>query len=237
MHAAAPVVSECGYAEGGVLAVNAIDVAGSGVVHALGGVAALVGAYIAGPRIKTPMTPDPNDVPIVPLHSERSHNTGAAGDREQRAHSIASDLSHVAGGGLPEPMAAAAGRPASRMFIALGAFIMWYSFYGFNLGALGGIIGRSSAAGRIMMVTTIGGMCGAVTAAALGAYVHRWELSISNVCNGATRALGFGDPRHGTSHEGGPMPHACFMRTSRVPHACTVIPHAVIMRDTSGPSY
>eukprot|EP00892_Ulva_mutabilis_P006280 jgi/Ulvmu1/4023/UM189_0007.1 len=187
--------------DGGVLAVNAIDVAGSGVVHVLGGVAALVGAYIAGPRIKTPTAPDPSDVRVAPLHSERSHGLGGGAG----VLSVASDLSLATGtrdgglpdtvaavtasGGLSETVAAAAGRPASRTFIVLGAFVMWYSFYGFNLGALGAIIGRASSAGRIMMLTTIGGMSGAVTAAALGMYVSRWELSISNVCNGLIAGL------------------------------------------------
>lgn len=184
----------CGVSTGGgVLTANAIDVAGSGVVHVLGGMAALVGAYIAGPRIKTPITPDPDDTVLVPLHSDRSGAGAVAGAGDGHMPSPASEVSLKAvgpsggpGGAveLPEAVAAAAGRPASRMFLALSAFIMWYSFYGFNLGALGGIIGRASAAGRIMMVTTIGGMSGAVTSAMLGAYVHRWELSISNVCNG-----------------------------------------------------
>lgn len=191
---AAALNRKCEATGGGVLAVNAIDVAGSGVVHVLGGVAALVGAYIAGPRIKTPVTLDADNTTFVPLYSERSH-TAAQGDPPHMPRP-ASDLSLKAaslvsaggGGGpveLPEAVVAAAGRPASRTFLALSAFVMWYSFYGFNLGALGGIIGRSAAAGRIMMVTTIGGMSAAVSSAMLGAYVPRWELSISNVCNGA----------------------------------------------------
>lgn len=182
---------------GGVLTANVIDVAGSGVVHVVGGVAALVGACIAGPRIKTPVTPDPDDTVLVPLHSDRSAVGGNTSAGDNHLPSLASEVSLKAvglpgalgaSGELPEAVAAAAGRPASRMFLALSAFIMWYSFYGFNLGALGGIIGRASAAGRVVMVTTIGGMCGAVTAAMLGAYVHRWELSISNVCNGTAAA-------------------------------------------------
>lgn len=78
-----------------------------------------------------------------------------------------------------------ASRPAARAMIALGAFIMWFTWYGFNIGSLGGISGRSGVAAHAMIITTLSAMSGAVTSVICAKFTSCFSFTISTTCNGA----------------------------------------------------
>lgn len=81
-----------------------------------------------------------------------------------------------------------AARPAARAMIALGAFIMWFTWYGFNIGSLGGISGRSGVAAHAMLITTLAGMSGAVTSVVCTKFTSCFSFTISTTCNGVNFA-------------------------------------------------
>lgn len=111
-----PVVGHWIWAEGGWLyRMGMLDFAGSTVVHTVGGICALVGAWMVGPRVGK-YNPDgtPNAIP---------------------GHNI--------------PMA------------ALGTFILWLGWYGFNPGST---LKASSAIATIAMTTTLAASAGAAVA-------------------------------------------------------------------------
>jgi hypothetical protein len=132
---------------------GAVDVAGSGVVHVMGGASALAGAYIAGPRLTRP----PDD------------SRSLSSIRRNSQHC----LSHLRG--TPT---------SSWTLLCLGAFLMAFSFVGFNLGSLQRIIGNGRAAGRVLAVTTISGMSGTLAAAAAGLALRWGDFSVATLCNG-----------------------------------------------------
>lgn len=84
-----------------------------------------------------------------------------------------------------------AARPAARAMIALGAFIMWFTWYGFNIGSLGGISGRSGVAAHAMLITTLSAMSGAVTSVVCAKFTSCFSFTISTTCNGAPRLCPF----------------------------------------------
>merc|ERR1719181_2428367 len=124
------------------------DFAGSGIVHLTGGVGALVGAYVTGPRIDRfePEGLDP-DGPYAP------HNVPNA---------------------------------------ALGTFILWFGWYGFNCGSTLYMTGFADAgsAGLVAVNTTIAPAMGGIAALLLRRFVLQPKaLSVTPVCGGILAGL------------------------------------------------
>ena len=119
-----------------------IDFAGSSIVHGVGGFAALVAAYMVGPRIGKYV-----DGKIMPIHG---HN---------------------------------------QIYAALGVFILWFGWFGFNGGsqlAWGG--DDAVAASTVVLITNL-----AAAAGALGALVTTWihygKPNLGMTLNGALAGL------------------------------------------------
>ena len=114
-----------------------IDFAGSTIVHMTGGIVALVGAYMVGPR---------------------------------------------AGRVFGRPPAA-----SNMALAALGTFILWFGWYGFNVGSTLGA-GDPNQLGLVVINTTL-----AATAGALGAMFHTYFVTkhwnVSFILNGALAGL------------------------------------------------
>lgn len=132
-----PVVVFWTWGGGWIAAGGFVDFAGSTIVHMTGGIVALTGAYILGPRVGRVF-----------------------------------------------------GRPpaASNMAIAaLGTFILWFGWYGFNVGSTLGA-GDLNQLGLVAVNTTL-----AATAGALGAMFHTWFVTkhwnVSFVLNGSLAGL------------------------------------------------
>lgn len=135
-----PIVGHWIWAEGGWLyRLGMLDFAGSTVVHTVGGICALVGAWMVGAR-KGKYNPDgtPNAIP---------------------GHNI--------------PMA------------ALGTFILWLGWYGFNPGST---LQASPAIATIAMTTTLAASAGAVVAMFL-TWIRYGKPDVSMSFNGALAGL------------------------------------------------
>lgn len=135
-----PVVGHWIWAEGGWLyRIGMLDFAGSTVVHTVGGICALVGAWLVGPRAGK-YNPDgsPNAIP---------------------GHNI--------------PMA------------ALGTFILWLGWYGFNPGSS---LKASPAIATIAMTTTLAASAGAAVAMFV-TWIRYGKPDVSMSFNGALAGL------------------------------------------------
>jgi len=135
-----PVVGHWIWAEGGWLYdLGMLDFAGSTVVHTVGGICALVGAWMVGARVGK-YNPDgtPNAIP---------------------GHNI--------------PMA------------AMGTFILWLGWYGFNPGST---LQASPAIATIAMTTTLAASAGAVVAMFL-TWIRYGKPDVSMSFNGALAGL------------------------------------------------
>jgi len=109
-----------------------MDFAGSGVVHMCGGVAALVGAAVIGPR------------------KGRFADNGTA--MEIPGH--------------------------SSVLAALGTFILWFGWYGFNCGSTLGIHTYSTDAARVAVTTTLSPAMAAFTVVVVKKLMtHVWDLN------------------------------------------------------------
>lgn len=123
-----------------------VDFAGSTAVHLVGGVAALIGAAILGPRIgKYVKKPDGKlEVRAIPGHS--------------------------------------------LTLGALGVFILWFGWYGFNGGSTYGIIGMEQLAAKVMVNTSV-----AASVATIGTIAITWvrykKPDVSMALNGALAGL------------------------------------------------
>ena len=132
-----PVVVFWTWGSGWIAAQGFLDFAGSTIVHMTGGIVALVGAYVLGPR------------------------TGRVFGRPPAASNLG--------------------------FAALGTFILWFGWYGFNVGSA---LGASDVnlLGLVTVNTTL-----AATAGALGAMFHTWFVTkhwnVSFVLNGSLAGL------------------------------------------------
>jgi Amt family ammonium transporter len=119
-----PVVTHWVWGEGWLSEIGFFDFAGSGVVHMLGGAAALAGVLIVGPRIG------------------KYDESGAA--RSIPGHSVTLG--------------------------ALGVFILWFGWYGFNAGSTLAAVGQDIATPAV--TTTL-----AAGAGALGAMLTAWIVT------------------------------------------------------------
>ena len=62
-------------------------------------------------------------------------------------------------------------------FAALGTFILWFGWFGFNCGSAGGIVGQSATVSRVAVSTTLGGAAGGVAALAFAVKVDKcWDV-------------------------------------------------------------
>lgn len=136
-----PVMGHWIWGGGWLAEMNFHDFAGSTVVHAVGGVAAFMGAWMLGPRIG------------------RYNEDGSA--NVIGAHNI--------------PLA------------ALGVFILWFGWYGFNAGSTLGT-GDPLAIARIAMNTTLAAVAG-VLVAMFYAWKRYGKPDLSLALNGALAGL------------------------------------------------
>ena len=132
-----PVVVFWTWGGGWILAQGFIDFAGSTIVHMTGGIVALVGAYVLGPRVGRVFGRPP-----------AASNLGIA---------------------------------------ALGTFILWFGWYGFNVGSALGA-NDVNVLGLVAVNTTL-----AATAGALGAMFHTYFITknwnVSFILNGSLAGL------------------------------------------------
>jgi len=125
-----------------LLGTGMIDFAGCGVVHMTGGISALLGAYVVGPRI-------------------------GRYDADGRLVEIPGHSSTLQ---------------------ALGTFILWVGWYGFNPGSTLAITGLGDVAGRAAVTTTLSAAGGAVSCLAIyKASSHAFDLG--QTLNGALAGL------------------------------------------------
>lgn len=123
-----------------------VDFAGSTAVHLVGGVAALVGAVVLGPRIG-------------------KYSKGADGKLVSKAipgHSLTLG--------------------------ALGVFILWFGWYGFNAGSTYGIVGMEQLAAKVMVTTSV-----AASVATIATMIITWVRykapDVSMTLNGTLAGL------------------------------------------------
>ncbi len=135
-----PIVGHWIWGGGWLAARGMIDFAGSTVVHSVGGWAALIGAYMVGPRIGK-YTPGgkPNAIP---------------------GHSITLG--------------------------ALGVFILWFGWFGFNPGST--LSGTNPAIGLIAVNTNLAAAAGAIMAMSI-CWIKYGKPDVSLTLNGALAGL------------------------------------------------
>lgn len=123
--------------EGWLTGIGFLDFAGSTVVHQVGGIVALIGAAIVGPRVGREFGNPP--------------------------------------------------KPSNMMLATLGTFILWFGWYGFNVGSTLGA-GDPNIMGLVAVNTTLAAAVGAVSAM-LFVYLRtqKWDLAI--ILNGSLAGL------------------------------------------------
>ena len=164
-----PVVVHWAWSGAGFLSVanpnallgGVIDFAGSGVVHLTGGIAALCGAAVIGPR---------------PGRFITAAELGKPYDGGSCAASC--------GCCRPDKPLPLPGH--SSVLQALGTFILWMGWYGFNAGSTLAIEGSATAtAARIFATTTLSASCGGVTAVVLERVRGKGkQWDVAAMCNG-----------------------------------------------------
>ena len=167
-----PVVAHWAWSGAGFLSVanadafygGVLDFAGSGVVHMTGGVAALCGAAVIGPR--------PGRFIKAPEHRDAAEGMRVCSGCRRKQ--------------MPMPMPG-----HSSVLQALGTFILWMGWYGFNAGSTLAIEGSSTAtAARIFATTTLSASCGGITAVILERVRgtgQQWDVRA--MCNGVLAGL------------------------------------------------
>lgn len=135
-----PVLGHWVWGGGWLAGLGFLDFAGSTVVHAVGGFAALGAVLVLGPRIGRYV------------------------------------------GGKPVAM------PGHNMtFAALGVFILWLGWYGFNAGSTMGIAGDPGLVAHIVLTTTLAAAAGGATALAASWARHRrpdFSLTVNGILAG-----------------------------------------------------
>jgi len=135
-----PIVSHWAWGGGWLASIGFLDFAGSGVVHMLGGVAALAGAMVVGPRIgKYTASGEPRAIP---------------------GHSVAHG--------------------------ALGVFILWFGWYGFNAGSTLAAVGMDIATPA---VTTTLAACAGALSAMIAAWFIKGKPDVGFTLNGVLAGL------------------------------------------------
>eukprot|EP00931_Biecheleriopsis_adriatica_P086089 TRINITY_DN60815_c0_g1_i1.p1 TRINITY_DN60815_c0_g1~~TRINITY_DN60815_c0_g1_i1.p1 ORF type:complete len:886 (+),score=149.39 TRINITY_DN60815_c0_g1_i1:73-2730(+) len=159
------------------------DCAGSGVVHLIGGVSALVGNALLGRRIMRPDDPeiaswlDPETaVETVPKHADSSQPSEQvpAVMFQRRFDDVIRDQTEFI---------------ACNYLQVMGMFILWVGWYGFNAGgSLTASSNSAYAAGLVSWNTTM-----AAAAGGLGSYLYlygfRLNLDTCFLCNGLLSGL------------------------------------------------
>ncbi|CAJ1425486.1 unnamed protein product [Effrenium voratum] len=163
------------------------DCAGSGVVHLLGGVAALAGNSLLGRRI---MRPEEPDMKVSPFGRSQEEEVDLERDRPETYVSPCSSLPN----GRWQRRFDNAERdnaefqPCNYLQV-MGMFILWVGWYGFNTGgALTSHAGSYHTAGLVAWNTTMAGAAGG-----FGAYLYlygfRLNLDVGFLCNGLLSGL------------------------------------------------
>jgi len=135
-----PIASHWAWGGGWLSTIGFFDFAGSGVVHMLGGVAALAGAIVVGPRI--------------------GKYTSDGKPKLIQGHSVTHG--------------------------ALGVFILWFGWYGFNAGSTFAAVGQDIATPAV--TTTLAASAGAV-AAMITAWMLRGRPDVGFSLNGVLAGL------------------------------------------------
>lgn len=132
-----PVVVFWTWGGGWILEQGYIDFAGSSIVHMCGGIIALIGAYLVGPRVGRVFGAPP--------------------------------------------------RPSNMALAALGTFILWFGWYGFNVGST---LGASNVdqLGLVAVNTTLAAAIGAITAM-FYQYVRTQKWDLGFILNGSLAGL------------------------------------------------
>ncbi|MEM8994953.1 MAG: ammonium transporter, partial [Acidobacteriota bacterium] len=136
-----PVVGHWVWGGGWLASLDFHDFAGSTVVHGVGGVSALIAAWMLGPRFG------------------RFNDNGTA--------------NVIGGHSLP--------------LVALGTFILWFGWYGFNAGSTLGM-GEPQVVARVAMTTTLAPAAAAIVAMCV-AWARYGKPDLSLALNGALAGL------------------------------------------------
>eukprot|EP00416_Gambierdiscus_australes_P007025 CAMPEP_0171147264 /NCGR_PEP_ID=MMETSP0766_2-20121228/147980_1 /TAXON_ID=439317 /ORGANISM="Gambierdiscus australes, Strain CAWD 149" /LENGTH=499 /DNA_ID=CAMNT_0011611173 /DNA_START=1 /DNA_END=1501 /DNA_ORIENTATION=- len=170
-----------------------MDFAGSGVVHMVGGVAALVGAATVGPRKDRYNASDEFGAHSVPFCALGTFflwfgwygfNPGSTGSLHDvsTAHTV----------GLVAVNTTRRVRGAQRAFLALGTFFLWFGWYGFNPGSTGSLHDVSTAhtVGLVAVNTTLSPCVSGLLVFFLRATICPPKLlDVGGFCNGILAGL------------------------------------------------
>ncbi|MTI80356.1 MAG: ammonium transporter [Firmicutes bacterium] len=135
-----PVIGHWVWGGGWLQNLGMIDFAGSTVVHSVGGWAALVGAYVIGPRIG------------------KYNEDGSVND--------------IPGSNI--------------VFVALGVFILWFGWFGFNGGST--LSGTTPTIATIAINTNLAAATGAIFAM-ITARIQSGKVNVTGTLNGALAGL------------------------------------------------
>jgi len=143
-----------------------MDFAGSGIVHMVGGVGALAGAIIVGPRAQRWNQPESETNEVVCVGAKDAWGSGDRQVEVFEAHNIP--------------------------FCVLGTFFLWFGWYGFNPGSTGSMHDKATAttAGLVAVNTTL-----APCVAGLLVFIFRAvavapkRLDVGGFCNGILAGL------------------------------------------------
>jgi len=146
-----------------------IDFAGAGVVHVTGGISALCGAFVIGPRRGRFVSLEDADA--------------LARSRDDQRRCFCASVCNTRPS-LPMP-------GHSTVLQALGTFILWMGWYGFNAGSTLAISGSHTAtAARIFATTTLSASFGGIVAVVLErVYGASQRWSVTQMCNGVLAGL------------------------------------------------
>lgn len=154
------------YESGSAVGPGLMDFAGSGIVHMVGGVAALCGSIIVGPRNgRFESSEAVSETSTVP---QESSGNGQAKQQKEifEAHNV--------------PL------------VVLGTFFLWFGWYGFNPGSTGSMHDKETAntAGLVAVNTTLAPcMAGLVVFFLRAKVLEPKMLDICGFCNGILAGL------------------------------------------------
>jgi Amt family ammonium transporter len=193
-------------AAGRLFDVGVVDFAGGGVVHMVGGVAALVSAWMIGPRhgrfvkhyhvdghwyAKTAEQPLTRNAGVQWMEVVESAET--ASGEEWRPVEYPFDLVKLDEAGKLEEQGSRwvpnSFPSNSSTFQTFGTLILWFGWYGFNCGSTMGVTGGQSAvAAKVAVTTTLSAAGGALSAGSLSALQDDFQ-DLSAMSNGLLAGL------------------------------------------------